>query len=255
MEWAAVGALLLWALAWGAEGPGGGPLKVRLRERATVASPTVRLGDIADLEGEAQGSPWAQLEVASAPWPSRRRVLIAGQVATRLAQAGLREREFLLEGAKQVVVERGGRPLAPSELEEALAKALRQPLRLLLPPPPLWLPEGPLRVEAPLPNSPRALLPVRVFVEEDLVATIKVLVSLSSEGKSPSSLPLHPSPLLVRPREEVLLRARCGQVVVEGKGTALQGGRQGEEVLVRLPWSPKPLKGTVTGEGEVTLWP
>lgn len=249
MEWAAVGTLLLWALAWGAEGHGEGPLKVRLRDLATVSTPTVRLGDIADLEGGAQGFPWAQLEVAPAPWPPRRRVLTAGQVATRLAQAGLREKEFLLEGAKQVVVERSGRPLAPSELEEALAKALRQPLRLLLPPPPLWLPEGLLRVEAPLPHSPRALLPVRVFVEEEPVATLKVLVALPAERTG------SPPPFLVRPREEVLLRARCGQVVVEGKGRALQGGRQGEEVLVHLPWSPKPLKGTVTGEGEVTLWP
>lgn len=224
------------------------PVKVTLKGKAFVTKPLVRLKDIATLSipKTHRFLDLPELVIAPSPLPGRRRVITAGQVATKLAGAGLREDEFVLSGEKWVVVMRKGKPLTARELEAALRKALGKPVRLLLPPPPLVLPEGTLIVKAPLPEKDRATLPVLLFIDGHPVSHIRVLVALSPRPK-PSA------PFLVKRRQLVRLLVRVGRVIVTAKGRALRDGRLGDEIPVAVSWNQKPIKGIVTGAGEVTI--
>jgi len=239
-------------------------VRVTLREKVAVSGATVHLGDIAELtalsdEGEKLLASLRALPIAPSPLPRYQRLITAGEVATKLAQAGWRSSEFVLDGAKRVLVTRSGRNLTPTELEAALQKALNAPVKLLLPPPPVVVPEGELTVQAETPLSPRTVLPVTLLVNGQPVATLKLLVLVQTDGKvstygQPAYLPLSPSAdYAVRRRQTVRLVARVGSVVVEAKGTALQDGKIGDEVMVAVAWSKTPLKGIVSGEREVTV--
>ncbi|MFA0750593.1 MAG: hypothetical protein SLRJCFUN_000996, partial [Candidatus Fervidibacter sp.] len=169
-------------------------------------------------------------------------------------------------GAKQVLVTRTGRNLTATELETALQKALNAPVKLLLPPPNIVVPEGELTVQTEKPTSSRTVLPVTLLVNGQPIATLKLLAQLSAltntdapslDNSSPSRLahlPTCPSaPILVRRRQMVRLRAQANSVIVTAQGMALQDGKLGDEVMVAVPWSKAPLKGVVTGEKEVTV--
>jgi hypothetical protein len=108
-----------------------------LRDKVAVANPIVRLGDIAEVialsnEGEKLLPTLLDLPIAPSPLPRYQRILTAGEVATKLAQAGWREGEFVLDGAKQVIVTRKGQTLtavgvgkfAPKSIEHARQTAL-----------------------------------------------------------------------------------------------------------------------------------
>jgi hypothetical protein len=240
-------------------------VRIVLRNKVAVANPIVRLGDIAEVialsdEGEKLLPTLLDLPIAPSPLPRYQRILTAGEVATKLAQAGWREGEFVLDGAKQVIVTRTGRTLTAVELEGLLQKALNMPVKLLLPPPPLIVPNGEVSVQTEPPSSPRSLLSVTLLVNGQPVATLKVLAQVSSNEhltvSNRSPIANHQSPVaafLVRRRQTVRLIARVGNVIVEAQGTALQDGKLGGEILVAVPWSKTPLKGVVTGEKEVTV--
>jgi len=134
------------------------------------------------------------------------------------------------------------------------------PVKLLLTPPPIIIPDGEVSVQTELPSSPRSLLPVTLFVNGQPVTTLKVLAQVGSNGhltvsnRSPTAN--HQSPVaafLVRRRQTVRLVTRVGNVIVEAQGTALQDGKLGDEILVAVAWSKTPLKGIVSGEREVTI--
>ncbi len=240
-------------------------VRIVLREKVSVAGSTVRLGEIAEvkaLTGEDKKLLTAlqQLPVAPSPLPRYQRIITAGEVATKLAQAGWLNGDFVLDGAKQVVVTRGGRMLKAADLERLLQKALKVPVKLLLPPPPVTVPDGEVRVQTETPSSHRSLLPVTLLVNGQPATTLKVLAQVGSEEPSAIS---HQSPLtsrqspfatvLVRRLQTVRLVACVGRVVVKAHGTALQEGKLGDEVAVAVPWSKSPLRGVVTGEREVTI--
>jgi hypothetical protein len=240
-------------------------VRIVLRDKVAVANPIVRLGDIAEVialfdEGEKLLPTLLDLPIAPSPLPRYQRVLTAGDVATKLAQAGWQNSEFILDGAKRVVITRTGRTLTASELESLLQKALNTPVKLLLTPPPIIIPDGEVSVQTELPPSPRSLLSVTLLVNGQPVATLKVLAQVSSNEhltvSNRSPIANHQSPVaafLVRRRQTVRLIARVGNVIVEAQGTALQDGKLGGEILVAVPWSKTPLKGVVTGEKEVTV--
>jgi hypothetical protein len=236
-----------------------------LRDKVAVSNPTVRLGDIAEVialsdEGEKLLPTLLDLPVAPSPLPRYQRFLTAGEVATKLAQAGWRNSEFILDGAKQAVITRTGRTLTASELESLLQKSLDMPVKLLLTPPPLIIPDGEVSVQTELPSSPRSLLSVTLLVNGQPVATFKVLAQVGSNERftagNQSPIANHQLPVaafLVRRRQIVRLIARVGNVIVEAQGTALQDGKLGDEILVAIAWSKTPLKGIVSGEKEVTI--
>jgi hypothetical protein len=240
-------------------------VRIVLRDKVAVANATVRLGDIAEVtalssEGEKLLAALRELPIAPSPLPRYQRVLTAGEVATKLAQAGWQNSEFILDGAKRVVITRTGRTLTASELESLLQKALNTPVKLLLTPPPIIIPDGEVSVQTELPPFPRSLLLITLLVNGQPVANFKVLVQVGSNerftvGNQPQ-IANHQSPVatfLVRRRQTVRLIARVGRVVVEAQGTALQDGKLGDEILVAVVWSKTPLKGVVTGEKEVTV--
>jgi len=240
-------------------------VRIVLRDKVAVTNPTVRLSDIAEVtalsdEGEKLLPSLLDLPVAPSPLPRYQRVLTAGELATKLAQAGWRNSEFILDGARQVVITRTGRTLTASELESLLQKALNMPVKLLLPPTPIIIPDGEVSVQTEPPSSPRSLLSVTLLVNGQPVTTFKVLVQVGNNERltviNRSPIANHQSPVavvLVRRRQTVRLVARVGNVVVEAQGTALQDGKLGDEILVAVPWSKTPLKGVVTGEKEVTV--
>ncbi len=240
-------------------------VRITLREKVTIANATVQLGDIAEMtalseESEKLLQALQKLSIAPAPLPRYQRVINAGEVATKLAQAGWRSGDFVLDGSRQVLVTRSGRTLTATELELALQKALNVAVKLLLPPPSVVVPEGELTVQAQMPSSPRAMLSVTLLVNGQFVATLKLLVQVAevSSGQTVTSqlahLPIHsPTDFAVRRRQTVRLIARVGNVVVEAQGSALQDGKVGDEVLVALSWSKTPIKGIVSGEREVTV--
>jgi hypothetical protein len=240
-------------------------VRIVLRDKVAVANPIVRLGDIAEVialsdEGEKLLPTLLDLPIAPSPLPRYQRVLTTGEVATKLAQAGWRNSDFILDGAKRVVITRTGRTLTASELESLLQKALNTPVKLLLTPPPIIIPDGEVSVQTEPPSSPRSLLSVTLLVNGQPVANFKVLVQVGSNerltvGNQPQ-IADHQSPVaafLVRRRQNVRLIARVGKVVVEAQGKALQDGKLGDEILVAVAWSKTPLKGVVTGEKEVTV--
>lgn len=237
-------------------------VRITLRDKTAVAEATVRLGDIAELipltdDARRHLNDLARLPIVPAPLPRYLRTVTTGEVATKLAQAGWRNGEFVLDGAKQVVVERKGRALTVAELEALLQKALGTPVKLLLPPPSLVLPDGEVTVQAEMPSSPRAMLPITLSVNGQPIVALKVLAQFPAATKKPS--PLHAprsmlhAPFAVQRRQTVRLIARVGRVVVEARGTVLQDGRIGDEILVSVVWSKSPLRGVVTGEREVTV--
>jgi hypothetical protein len=240
-------------------------VRITLREKVSIANATVQLGDIAEVtalseEGERLLPALQTLSIAPAPLPRYQRVITAGEVATKLAQAGWRSSDFILDGSKQVLVIRSGRTLTATELELALQKALNVPVKLLLPPPPVVVPEGELTIQTEMPLSPRAMLPVTLLVNGQPVATFKLLVQVAaaSSGQIVTSQSSHmpiqsPANFAVRRRQTVRLIARVGNVLVEAQGTALQDGKIGDEVLVAIPWSKTTIKGIVSGEREVTV--
>ena len=240
-------------------------VRIVLRDKVAVANPIVRLGDIAEVialsdEGEKLLPTLLDLPIAPSPLPRYQRVLTTGEVATKLAQAGWRNSEFILDGAKQVVITRTGRTLTASELESLLQKALNTPVKLLLTPPPIIIPDGEVSVQTELPPSPRSLLSVTLLVNGQPVANFKVLVQVGSNEhltvSNRSPIANHQSPVaafLVRRRQTVRLIARVGKVVVEAQGMALQDGKLGDEILVAVAWSKTLLKGIVSGEREVTI--
>jgi hypothetical protein len=240
-------------------------VRIVLRDKVAVANPIVRLGDIAEVialsdEGEKLLPTLLDLPIAPSPLPRYQRVLTAGEVATKLAQAGWRNSEFILDGAKRVVITRTGRTLTASELESLLQKALNTPVKLLLPPPPIIIPDGEVSVQTELPPSPRSLLSVTLLVNGQPIATLKALVQVGIGERftvgNQSPIANRQSPLaavLVRRRQTVRLIARVGKVVVEAQGMALQDGKLGDEILVAVAWSKTPLKGIVSGEREVTI--
>lgn len=256
-----------------AAGEGKQPLvRITLCEKATVANSTVQLGDIAEVtamseKGEKQVAELLSLPIAPAPLPRYQRIITAGEVATKLAQAGWQNGDFVLDGAKQVLVTRSGRNLTTTELEVALRKALNTNVKLLLPPPPVLVPDGELTVQAETPTSPRAMLPVTLLVNGQPIATLKLLVQIPSVTNTnattrladlPISRPAHltvcsPDDYAVRRRQTVRLIVRVSNVTVEAQGTALQDGKVGDEVMVAVAWSKTPLKGIVSGEREVTI--
>jgi hypothetical protein len=145
-------------------------------------------------------------------------------------------------------------------LESLLQKALNTPVKLLLTPPPIIIPDGEVSVQTELPPLPRSLLSVTLLVNGQPVATLKVLAQVSSNENltvsNRSPIANHQSPVaafLVRRRQTVRLIARVGKVVVEAQGTALQDGKLGDEILVAVAWSKTLLKGIVSGEREVTI--
>ncbi|MCS7263455.1 MAG: flagella basal body P-ring formation protein FlgA [Armatimonadetes bacterium] len=247
-------------------------VRITLREKVTIANSTVQLGDIAEVtaireEGEKQIASLQTLPIAPSPLPRYQRVITAGEVATKLAQAGWRSGDFVLDGAKQVLVTRSGRNLTATELEVALQKSLNTNVKLLLPPPPIVLPDGELTVQAEMPTSPRTILPVTLLVNGQQIAMLKLLVQIHPVTNTnavtqlsdlPISRPAHltvfpPADYVVRRRQTVRLIARVGNVLVEAQGTALQDGKVGDEVMVAVSWSKTPLKGIVSGEREVTV--
>jgi len=95
-------------------------VRIVLRDKVAVTNPTVRLGDIAEVtalsgEGEKLLPNLLDLPIAPSPLPRYQRVLTAGEIATKLAQAGWRNSDFVLDGAKQVVITRTGKTLTASE--------------------------------------------------------------------------------------------------------------------------------------------
>jgi hypothetical protein len=240
-------------------------VRIVLRDKVAVANPIVRLGDIAEVialsdEGEKLLPTLLDLPIAPSPLPRYQRVLTTGEVATKLAQAGWREGEFVLDGAKQVIVTRTGRTLTAVELEGLLQKALNMPVKLLLPPPPLIVPDGEVSVQTEPPSSPRSLLLITLLVNGQPIATIKALAQVGIGERftvgNQSPIANRQSPLaavLVRRRQTVRLRAQVNSVIVTAQGMALQDGKLGDEVLVAVAWSKTPLKGVVTGEKEVTI--
>ena len=236
-----------------------------LRDKVAVANPMVRLSDIAEVtalsdEGKKLLPDLLDLPIAPSPLPRYQRVLTAGEVATKLAQAGWRSSEFILDGARQVVITRTGRTLTASELESLLQKALNTPVKLLLTPPPVIIPEGEVSVQTEPPPSPRSLLSVTLLVNDQTVATFKVLAQVGNNERltvsNRSPIANHHSPVaafLVRRRQTVRLVTRVGNVIVEAQGTALQDGKLGDEILVTVAWSKTPLKGIVSGEREATI--
>jgi len=240
-------------------------VRIVLRDKVAVANPIVRLGDIAEVialsdEGEKLLPTLLDLPIAPSPLPRYQRVLTTGEVATKLAQAGWRNSEFILDGAKRVVITRTGRTLTASELESLLQKALNTPVKLLLTPPPIIIPDGEVSVQTELPPSPRSLLLITLLVNGQPVATLKALVQVGIGERftvgNQSPIANRQSPLaavLVRRRQTVRLRAQVNSVIVTAQGMALQDGKLGDEVLVAVSWSKTPLKGVVTGEKEVTI--
>jgi hypothetical protein len=240
-------------------------VRIVLRDKVAVANATVRLGDIAEVtalsdEGEKLLAALRELPIAPSPLPRYQRILTAGEVATKLAQAGWQNSEFILDGAKGVVITRTGRTLTASELESLLQKALNTPVKLLLPPPPLIVPDGEVSVQTEPPSSPRSLLLITLLVNGQPIATIKALAQVGIGERftvgNQSPIANRQSPLaavLVRRRQTVRLRAQVNSVIVTAQGMALQDGKLGDEVLVAVPWSKTPLKGVVTGEKEVTI--
>lgn len=240
-------------------------VRIVLRDKVAVANATVRLGDIAEVtalsdEGEKLLTALRELPIAPSPLPRYQRILTTGEVATKLAQAGWREGEFVLGGAKQVIVTRTGRTLTAAELESLLQKALNMPVKLLLPPPPLIVPDGEVSVQTEPPSSPRSLLLITLLVNGQPIATLKALAQVGIGERftvgNQSPIANRQSPLaavLVRRRQTVRLRAQAKSVIVTAQGMALQDGKLGDEVMVAVPWSKTPLKGVVTGEKEVTV--
>lgn len=250
--------IIIAALATAAVGNEDRPsVRITLRDKAEIADATVRLGDIAEVTalcetGAKHLATLRALPIAPAPLPRYRRVITAGEVATKLAQAGWRDGDCLLDGANQVLVVRSGRAVTASELEAALQKALNTPVKLLLPLPPVIVPDGALTVQTETHPSPRAVLPVTVLVNGRPVATLRLLVQVTEKANG-QAVASRPASFAVRRRQTVRLVARVGSVVVEAQGTALQDGKLGDEVLVVVAWSRTPLKGLVSGEREVTV--
>lgn len=255
-----------------------GKLRIELASNITVMNECVRLKDIVLNKGELVefDERLAELVICKAPMNGSVRIITSGQVATKLAQAGAGIREKLIEltGAKAVKIRYACRVLGKDELERAIGEALNADVKLLIPPPPIQVPHGSIRVEAytsAYANRKRMLLPVRILVDGTPITSLKVLVSIQPKTASSNSVAsngIHDLPISIQPQHttaqgkekkavkrgmQISLTVRCGSIFVRMIGKALNDAEIGSEVKVSVPWSAKPLNATVVDEGEALI--
>jgi flagella basal body P-ring formation protein FlgA len=186
ITWLAALALALGAAAEGrAEGG-----RITVERAATVAGETLRLADVAALEGAAAAL--ADLDLGPAPEPGTSRRLDGRVILGRLRAAGLDETATRYVIPATVRVERAAQEVGVEELraavEAALAGALGpgERLRALDVPGPARIPVGPyeIRVAAPAAGSRGGWrrLAATVLQEGRLAATVPVRAAIEAVG-------------------------------------------------------------------------
>jgi flagella basal body P-ring formation protein FlgA len=288
---------------------------VALRDHADVAGEHVRLGDLAELDGES--AKWADVDVWPAPPPCQ--IVRAGRaaVAQRLRDlAALRTALFDLVGAEQITIERRCQHLDPALLNasgrEALAAWLRPraeqfelaPIDL----PMLELPVGEVSlvsralppnesvsarmhvwVDVCIDGRPIRAVPVAFSVHayrDAWVASHDVGIGQRLEGaglqhRRIDIAPERAEPLPELPRDArlrkpllagqalttahveqvppvvrgstVTLKSGMGTIGVEARAEALQDGRQGQWVWVRVASATGPVRARVVDAGVVEV--
>ena len=92
---------------------------VTLREEALVVGPSITLGEVAEIEG-ADADALADVEISDAAQPGSTRRLARSLVALRVRNAGLTDREVLLQGPATVLATTSYREIAPEEIVRSL---------------------------------------------------------------------------------------------------------------------------------------
>jgi len=162
--------------------------RITIERTATVSGGTLRLGDIAFLEGGATAL--ADLDLGPAPEPGASRRIEGVTILNRLRAAGLDERSTRYEIAASVRIERAAQEVGADEVRRAIDRqsqdllAAGESIRSLDVPGPIRVPLGgyQLRVAAGglSGRGARRRCDVEVVQEGEVIATIPVRAEIAS---------------------------------------------------------------------------
>ena len=238
---------------------------VALKPIAEVASPALRLGDIATVSSTDS----AAAEALSSLQVGRVTTAVGGTrferaELARYAQRHLPEGITAIEwtGAQAVSVQMQTVRLEGDELIARGASELRAHLqqthadvevRAASRVDALRLPAGQVTLQARLPNDAQArpgrhmAVEVDVLVDGEKQRTVPLWFEVRAQGLTASE-----AGRLVARGDEVIVETRSGSVVIESRGTALGDGRAGQDIAVRVNGAGS-LRARITAPARLAL--
>jgi flagella basal body P-ring formation protein FlgA len=163
--------------------------RIRVAPAATVAGPTIRLGDLALLEGD--GRAFAELALGEAPDPGATRRLEGVTILRKLREAGLDEQATRYEIPATVRVARAAQNVSAEELHAAVERevstllAAGERLREIDVGGPVRIPPGPfeVRVGGPVAGSGgQRRFDAELVQQDQVVARVPVRAAVSAVG-------------------------------------------------------------------------
>ncbi len=262
------------------------PVTVELRDRATVGSSVVTIGEVALISGGDTTTRERIGRVDLAELKARESSVSVGRksVEYRLILAGFDANRVRVTGAERSTISLTRRPITIEEVTTAAKTELLRhlansadPVAIELAQPVLVkLPEVPADEQPTITVRPRGkvgapgrvqmdvaissggvpLLSFAVYLEVKASArpattfaqASAVVPASASQQPAPAS-----NPVLIRARQRVTMEVRTGELVVRAVGEAQQDGRLGQSIQVQNVDSKKTIVARVTGPATVEV--
>ncbi len=265
---------LLAVLCWCAGARATDPLRVELRDRATVGTTLVTVGDVATVTGGAAGARAAAqaLDVTELKVRQPSAAVLRRAVEYRLRLAGIDAR---VSGPERAAVTLATRSLTADEVLSAarteLFRGLSNPADAVIDlaaPIVAKLPEIPLNERPSLAAKPRgAPGPTgRVQVDVTVACGAEHLLSLAVQcdvkplrgaqqagALVPAGSGFAVTELMLKSGDPVEIRVNANGFTITAKGTALQAGKMGQSVQVQNADSKRTVVGRVVGPRAVEV--
>jgi hypothetical protein len=273
-------ALVALALAR-AEARADDPVTVDLRDRATVGTALVLVGDVATVSGgdEAARGRVARIDLAELKTRDPGTTIGRRSVEYRLLLAGVDAR---VTGADRATVTQSRRPLTADEVTAAARAELFRhyadsvAVELTLPVA-VKLPDVPATERVVITGRPRGTpgalgrvqMDMTIAVGSENLLALAVHFDVQAARLGPAGFPAAAGPrgaappagaapaaaadVVIQPRQRVQIQVVKGPLKVTALGEAQQGGRLGQTILVQNVDSKKVVSGRISGPGTVDV--
>jgi flagellar basal body P-ring formation protein FlgA len=258
------------------------PVTIELRERASVGSSVVTVGEVSLISGGDENTRAKIAKIDLVELKARESSMTFGRrsVEYRLKLAGFDANSFRIIGAEKSTVLLTKRTIT---VEEVVSVAKAEMLRHLTSAPEslsielaqpvvVKLPEVPADERPTITAKPRGQVAANGRVQMDVSVSSGNTAMLSfaiyfqvnspmpppgavtpagfATGNSPQNAQ---QPVIIRPRQRVTMEVRTGELVVKAVGEAMQEGRLGQSIQVQNVDSKKTIVAKVTGPSTVEV--
>jgi hypothetical protein len=251
------------------------PVTVELRERATVGTSVVTVGEVALVSGGDANTRARVAGIDLAELKAREPGATIGRrsVEYRLALAGFDASAVRVVGAERSTISLARRAItveevvavAKAEMLRHLTKSPESAIIELAQPVVVKLPEVPAGERPVITAKPRGPVAATGRVQMDVtiasgsvtLLSLAVYLEVKSGAVAPAAgvSPQQPAatPVIIRPRQRVTMEVRSGDLVVKAVGEAQQEGRLGQSIQVQNVDSKKTIVAKVTGPSTVEV--